>query len=252
MRGRKSRGCRGWHLHPAENPFARNRGWLSAVVTLSPTGDAACGLHKQRLRHMGYPREGERGGGGGCSCGMGMGPTRVAVAVGRAANVMLRPLVVFNPTPFVHSQQRETPRRTAWHLSPASDQAGSLLPASPVSCRHGRIRWALKDAPSAKRQRAFLPVTPTPRRTDRCLSALRFCHRDPDGKTLRYILPTKVQTRLPRLPCAYAPALFSFRLHDWTHCFLFLFHFFMRGSRRWYNGNRSPCISCTTASINVP
>lgn len=41
--------CRRWYPHPAENPFARNRGWLGAVVTLSSTGDAACGLHKQRL-----------------------------------------------------------------------------------------------------------------------------------------------------------------------------------------------------------
>ena len=46
-------GCRRWYPHPAENPFARNWGWLGAVVTLSSTGDAACGLHKQRLHHTG-------------------------------------------------------------------------------------------------------------------------------------------------------------------------------------------------------
>lgn len=44
------------HPHPVENPFARNRGWLNTVVALSSTGDAACGLHKQRLRHTGPPR----------------------------------------------------------------------------------------------------------------------------------------------------------------------------------------------------
>jgi len=72
MQGRKSRGCRGWHPHPAENPFARNRGWLSAVVTLSSTGDAACGLHKQRLRHTGFPppRGGSSGSYGTGSTGM--------------------------------------------------------------------------------------------------------------------------------------------------------------------------------------
>lgn len=50
-RGESPDGCRRWYPHPGENPSARNGGWLGAVVTLSSTGDAACGLHKQRLRH---------------------------------------------------------------------------------------------------------------------------------------------------------------------------------------------------------
>lgn len=49
--GKPGRGCRRWYPHPGENPSARNGGWLGAVVTLSSTGDAACGLHKQRLRY---------------------------------------------------------------------------------------------------------------------------------------------------------------------------------------------------------
>lgn len=56
----------------------------------------------------------------------------------------------------------------------------------------------------ARNGNARVPFRHGNRRTDRCPSALRPCHRDPDRKTLRYILPTKVQARLPRLSRAYA------------------------------------------------
>ena len=110
------RGCRRWYPHPAENPFARNRGWLGAVVTLSSTGDAACGLHKQRLRRTGG------GGAGGCGCNV---PTPCCVRL-----TLLHPL------------HRRTPRRFAAPLVGAS------------SCRSG-IHEALRMRQARNKRRPF-------------------------------------------------------------------------------------------------
>lgn len=237
MQGRKSRGCRGWHPHPAENPFARNRGWLSAVVTLSSTGDAACGLHKQCLRHASFPKGvaaavagwGWNGGGSG-----GTGSERNAPTLR-----CIQPHSVCTPA---------TTRNTssfARHLSVPYNQTGSLLP---VSCRLGGIQRALKDAPGAKRQRASLSDTSTRQPTDGSLPAFRLCHRDPNGGKPFDILPTKVQAKLPRLSRAYVPAASPFCLHDTRSS---LFHSFTRSSKRG-EGDQSSRVNRTTASIDMP
>lgn len=129
---------------------------MSAVVALSSTGDAACGLHKQRLRHTGFPRGWRRQ----LRDGDEVGGVGSGGRTGSERNVPTPRCIQPPPpllAPFVHPQQRETPRRSARHLSPPYSQAGSFLPASPASCRRvvgGGIRRALKDAPGAKRQRA--------------------------------------------------------------------------------------------------
>lgn len=127
-------------------------------------------------------------------------------------NVMFRPLVVFNSTPFVHPQQRETPRRSARHLSPFSNQASNLLPTSSASCHPGGIRWALKDAPGRKTV-TRVPFRHSDTATDGRIVACPYYTSVtviPMGKPFD-ILPTKVRARLPRLSRVYAPAVFPFR-----------------------------------------
>jgi len=151
----------------------------------------------------------------------------VAVAAGRAANVMFQALVVFNPTLFIHPQQRETPRRSARHLSSPYSQAGNLLPAS---CRRGGIRRALKDAPRCETA-ACVPFRHSDTVTDGWIVARPHYASVtviPMGKPFD-ILPTKVQARLPRLSRAYPPAVSPFRLHNRCSS---LFHSFTRGSKR--------------------